>query len=472
MKKSTKIILIASGTVIFVSVVLIIVLALTIRAANNARLPTPPGPTPVSNACPPINLTATISTSRAGISSGRPVGTFWWEVPKDIKDCILNEAKKNNINIYKPFEENQIRFKVWVVDQNGRTVLYDTVGYRTRAYGTDEMTYGINYRIAVDLIYPDDAGRPNYYFGRVTTDLYVPKEQELTGQPADGDLPECAPQVKANIYRRQSGASGFDTWLAIRVTETSATGNCVRCGYYKVTTPDGREFKGAIARPGPTRDILIQSLKPGDLAGEYTIDTHTNSNAVCGITKLQVSDSDLQYGVSTTTPGGVPPTGPNQPGGPGTGPSSGEFCSDNYCEQFQGRVFTSLKYITCEIQCGIFRAVLWCVNTAYNFMVKYSGLEPNRELLPGVTGGGGTNTGGGTTDIQSQAIELCNQKKSTYSSTDWEKGPCLTNDLNGSKYAVDVAHKPRQAVDNQNTCPSPTKWIELDTSCSVIGRQD
>jgi len=75
-------------------------------------------------------------------------------------------------------------------------------------------------------------------------------------------------------------------------------------------------------------------------------------------------------------------------------------------------------------------------------------------------------------DVQAQAVDLCKQKKPTYSAVNWEKGPCLTNDINGTKYAVDIAHKPRQTVDDNNTCASPTKWVELDTSCNIINVQN
>ena len=74
--------------------------------------------------------------------------------------------------------------------------------------------------------------------------------------------------------------------------------------------------------------------------------------------------------------------------------------------------------------------------------------------------------------IREAAVALCNEKKPpTTAQADWDRGPCLTSNMNNTGYAVDIAHSPRTEVDNQNVCPSPTKWIELNTSCSIIGQR-
>lgn len=74
--------------------------------------------------------------------------------------------------------------------------------------------------------------------------------------------------------------------------------------------------------------------------------------------------------------------------------------------------------------------------------------------------------------IQAKAITLCNQRKPSMTADDWNKGPCLTNNIENTGYAVDVAHSPRTEVDDENTCSSPAKWIELSTNCRFLRASD
>lgn len=65
------------------------------------------------------------------------------------------------------------------------------------------------------------------------------------------------------------------------------------------------------------------------------------------------------------------------------------------------------------------------------------------------------------------AKDLCKTQKEKIDATAWAKGPCLGK-LPGTEIFVDVAHSPRQNIDNQNTCnvSANDKWIELNMDCS------
>jgi hypothetical protein len=75
-----------------------------------------------------------------------------------------------------------------------------------------------------------------------------------------------------------------------------------------------------------------------------------------------------------------------------------------------------------------------------------------------------------------RAVAICNQQKTSVAPEKWEKGPCISNGQNGlTDWVVDVAHAPRQAVDDQpsNQCSAFVEkkiknFVELDTSCNVI----
>lgn len=99
-----------------------------------------------------------------------------------------------------------------------------------------------------------------------------------------------------------------------------------------------------------------------------------------------------------------------------------------------------------------------------------TGALSTQTALPATTNTTGTSTTTG--DVSTQAKQFCAAQKPSFSAANWENGPCLSNNINNTGYAVDVAHNPRQAIDDQNTCSSPTKWVELDTSCSIINVQN
>ena len=78
-----------------------------------------------------------------------------------------------------------------------------------------------------------------------------------------------------------------------------------------------------------------------------------------------------------------------------------------------------------------------------------------------------------------RAVAICNQQKKKIAPEKWEKGPCISDGQNGlTDWVVDVAHSPRQEVDDQpsNQCSAflhnkIKNFVELDTSCNVIRSQ-
>ena len=72
-----------------------------------------------------------------------------------------------------------------------------------------------------------------------------------------------------------------------------------------------------------------------------------------------------------------------------------------------------------------------------------------------------------------QAISACIEKcKST--KQDLSNGPCLSNEII-SNWVCDVAHSPRQAIDNQqeNQCSAyregkASHFVEVDVNCNLI----
>ncbi len=86
-------------------------------------------------------------------------------------------------------------------------------------------------------------------------------------------------------------------------------------------------------------------------------------------------------------------------------------------------------------------------------------------------GGSGTTA---STDIDKKASQLCRTKKIIISTISWQKGPCLDKNLENSGYAVDIAHDPRQSIDNEaeNTCGVSSKFYEFDLDCGLIQKKD
>jgi hypothetical protein len=75
-----------------------------------------------------------------------------------------------------------------------------------------------------------------------------------------------------------------------------------------------------------------------------------------------------------------------------------------------------------------------------------------------------------------KAVLMCVEKAKATPPEEWKKGPCISDGQNGlADWVVDVAHAPRQAVDDQpsNQCSAfvenrITKFVEVDTGCNVI----
>lgn len=77
---------------------------------------------------------------------------------------------------------------------------------------------------------------------------------------------------------------------------------------------------------------------------------------------------------------------------------------------------------------------------------------------------------------ESTAINLCKTEclAAKSNGTDLSNGPCLSNHIHPD-WVCDIAHDPRQAVDNQqeNQCPAfregtANHFVELDENCEII----
>ena len=73
---------------------------------------------------------------------------------------------------------------------------------------------------------------------------------------------------------------------------------------------------------------------------------------------------------------------------------------------------------------------------------------------------------------RSKCISAC---MATKSGKGIDNGPCLLNSIDGSDWVCDVAHDPRQDVDNlhMNQCPAflsgtASHFIELNMECEII----
>lgn len=80
--------------------------------------------------------------------------------------------------------------------------------------------------------------------------------------------------------------------------------------------------------------------------------------------------------------------------------------------------------------------------------------------------------------VISSCIQLCQEEKNK--GTDLSNGPCLSNDIgstNGEKWVCDVAHFPREDVDNlpENQCSAfreggAKHFVEVDVNCVLINK--
>lgn len=97
-------------------------------------------------------------------------------------------------------------------------------------------------------------------------------------------------------------------------------------------------------------------------------------------------------------------------------------------------------------------------------------------FLLGCTGTSSEKTVGGsaTADIEGECVSLCQLELQR--GTDLSNGPCIGNPLKAdSEWVCDVAHDPREEVDNlqENQCSAfregkATHFVEVDASCRVI----
>ncbi len=88
-------------------------------------------------------------------------------------------------------------------------------------------------------------------------------------------------------------------------------------------------------------------------------------------------------------------------------------------------------------------------------------------MLGGLPAGTRDNTAKSPKEM---CIELCMEKREAM---DLSSGPCLSNRI-APGWVCDVAHSPRQSVDNdpENQCPAygknATHFVEVDPECRFI----
>lgn len=88
------------------------------------------------------------------------------------------------------------------------------------------------------------------------------------------------------------------------------------------------------------------------------------------------------------------------------------------------------------------------------------------------TGSVGKKPSASATDAKTACIQLCQEKLEE--DVDLNDGPCLSDEI-APDWVCDVAHNPRQAVDNDpaNQCPAYIEgathyFVEVDPECDFI----
>ena len=74
-----------------------------------------------------------------------------------------------------------------------------------------------------------------------------------------------------------------------------------------------------------------------------------------------------------------------------------------------------------------------------------------------------------------QAVKLCQSKRATFDKDQWSDGPCISEGRDIKGWVVDIAHSPRQPIDDQakNQCRNYRNgkikhFVELDGECNVL----
>lgn len=77
-----------------------------------------------------------------------------------------------------------------------------------------------------------------------------------------------------------------------------------------------------------------------------------------------------------------------------------------------------------------------------------------------------------TISVEEACIRACEQTKGNI-----ENGPCLLNPISGSEWVCDIAHSPRQDIDNrqENQCSAYMEgtarhFVEVSTDCKLINK--
>ena len=273
MKKSTKIILIASGTVILVSVILIIVLAYMIKAAPNVVSPQP--------------------------------GSTHYKCKDGATGKITGIKLKMNASDPQPVQGDQ----------------YKSV-FNIQLINTEEFSKWPITNLDIK----------HYYIGYSIIRTNTPM-----GSVASGQITDYSKPIESTIqYTLKPGEKIF----------------------YRVDA--------TICWLGKS-----ESVNPYDLYTDYVQNIQTENNII----------------VSRPSDGSKPTIqNPTQESGTPLPPSSSSG-SDEICDCPKLLSLTTLKQgplasIICETRCGTIKAMVWGIQSAFNMMTHYSGLDQNEYKLP------------------------------------------------------------------------------------------
>lgn len=265
MKKSTKIILIASGTVIVISVILIVVLAWTIRASEPGILP----PQRDSTVGEKVLCRSGAGVKDAGVKIDSNIN--WEEINGQYKVTLSWEFSGTRIE----------EWKSWVKSPQQYGFMNDIYISEVEIRRVDK---GVIEKKSVNIQNPFPGGK--------FEETITPKEGEVYAYRVGQEVCWREPQTY-NYYMR------------------TLTSDLHERNFSDLDNPQDSTREA----PAPPPD-----------------------------------------GIADSTTGGI--------------------CE---CKQYQGTfIKTTLDFIVCEIRCMLYKAVVWSVQTAYNFMVKYSGLDPTK----------------------------------------------------------------------------------------------
>ncbi len=239
MKKSTKIILIASGTVIFISVILIIVLALTMKAQTPS--PELPSPSPTGYECLPSSFTErdsgvqlSFNVAKEEVDDGKWKITLSWSYNGDIdwlRKQYLGEsgwlfpANIQNVIVMKNSQETPVE----LTDRQNPFASGEFVDYITPQEG-EIYSYRIKQTICWKGVVEGLIQRRDDYI-----DYIMPPGETINFD--DLDNPTSSPTIGGGTPSSSSGDICECTAPRLGIIQTAATLqfiNCsIRCEFFK-----------------------------------------------------------------------------------------------------------------------------------------------------------------------------------------------------------------------------------------------